>query len=65
MPTTDAEDEEVEEQYEQLDNLRGKSKGNDYLVVNVVMGDFNAVVGEGHKSNEVGEYNLGKRNGRG
>ena len=35
MPTTYAEDEEVEEQYEQLENLMGKSKCKDYLVLSL------------------------------
>src|SRR6476469_3120383 len=44
LPTTDYEDEEVEKLYEQLEEILGKQKGTDNIIV---MGDFNAVVGEG------------------
>ena len=43
MPTSSHEDEEIERIYDQLDEIIGKQKGTDYLVV---IGDMNAVVGE-------------------
>ena len=33
MPTSDHEDEEVEELYDELEELMDKEKGNDYLVI--------------------------------
>ena len=62
MPTTDHEDEEIERMYEQLDEIVYKQKGTDYVVI---MGDMNAVVGEGRDEMEVGKFGLGKRNDRG
>ena len=62
MPTTDHEDEEIERMYEQLDEIVCKQKGTDYVVI---MGDMNAVVGEGRNEMEVGKFGLGKRNDRG
>lgn len=62
MPTSDHSEEEVEELYEEMEVLIEKEKGNDYLVV---MGDWNAVVGEGKDDKEVGSFGLGKRNERG
>jgi len=50
LPTTDYEDEEVEKLYDQLEEILGKQKGTDNVIV---MGDFNAVVGEG-KEDRVG-----------
>jgi len=62
MPTTDNDDDEVEQVYEALDELIEKEKGNDYVVI---MGDWNAVVGEGRDEKEVGSFGYGKRNDRG
>jgi hypothetical protein len=31
----------------------------------IIMGDFNAIVGEGREGREVGNFGLGKRNERG
>ena len=57
MPTSNHSDEEVEDAYEQLEELMAAQKGSDYLVV---MGDWNAIVGEGREENEIGQYGLGR-----
>ena len=60
MPTSEYEDEEIEGMY--LEELIEKEKGTDHLLI---LGDFNAVVGEGRDEKEVGGYGVGKRNDRG
>src|SRR6476469_7487959 len=62
LTTTDYEDEEVEKPYDQLEEILGKQKGTDNVIV---MGDFNAVVGEGKEDRVAGKFGLGKRNDRG
>ena len=62
MPTSAHDDSEVELMYEKLEEMIKKQKGTDYLVV---MGDWNAVVGEGEPDECVGQYGLGVRNNRG
>ena len=62
MPTTDHDDEEVEKMYEQLEGVLDKMKGKENVVI---MGDWNAVVGEDGEGREVGMFGLGKRNERG
>src|SRR6476619_8495891 len=62
LPTTDYEDEDVEKLQDQLEEILGKQKGTDNVTV---MGDFNAVVGEGKEDRVVGKLGLGKRNDRG
>ena len=62
MPTTAYEDEDIEQIYEQIENIISKQKGNTNVIV---MGDFNASVGEGNDEKVVGKYGLGKRNDRG
>src|SRR6478609_3310459 len=61
LPTTDYEDEEVGKLYNQLEEILGKQKGTDNVIV---MGDFNAVVGEGKEDRVVGKFGLGERNDR-
>ena len=62
MPTSQHEDKEIEDMYEHIEELMDQERGNDYLVI---MGDWNAVVGEGRSGSEVGAYGLGDRNKRG
>ena len=62
MPTSAHSDEEVEAVYEKLEQLSQNVKGTEYLIV---MGDWNAVVGEQKEENCVGEFGLGRRNDRG
>ena len=62
MPTTTHEDEEVDDMYERLEEILDRTKGTDYVVI---MGDWNAVVGEGAEGKCIGKYGLGKRNSRG
>lgn len=62
MPTTDHEDEEVEEIYEQIEKILDRLRSDLNVVV---MGDFNAIVGEGSDEKVIGKYGLGKRNDRG
>jgi len=46
MPTTEAEDEEIELMYEQIEELIKKEKATDQVII---MEDWNAVVGEGRE----------------
>jgi len=62
MPTSNAADEEIEHMYEEIESLVTKEKATDQVII---MGDFNAVVGEGKDGREIGEFGLGKRNDRG
>lgn len=59
MPTSKADDEEVEKVYAGIEELKKHTKPHDNVII---MGDFNAIVGEGR---EVGDFSLGKRNVRG
>ena len=50
-------DYEVEKLCDQIEEILGKQKGTDNVIV---MGDFNAVVGEGKEERVVGKFGLGK-----
>jgi exonuclease III len=62
MPTTAHPEEELDKIYEMIEERMGNIKGTDYLVI---MGDWNAAVGEGAEGGYIGKYGLGKRNERG
>jgi len=62
IPTTQANDEEVEEIYEKIEELISLTNSKENLII---MGDWNAIVGESTDSREVGKYGLGTRNERG
>ena len=51
MPTTDHEDDEIEEMYEQIERIINKQKGKRNALV---LGDFNATVGEGSDEKLIG-----------
>ena len=62
LPTTSHTDEEVEEIYEELDDLITSSKAH----YKIIMGDFNAKVGMGlPEESSTRQYGLGERNSRG
>jgi len=62
MPTSDYEDEDVEEVYEQIEDLMRNGRGDDYVVV---LGDLNASIGNKAENGVTGKYGLGQRNHRG
>jgi endonuclease/exonuclease/phosphatase family metal-dependent hydrolase len=63
MPTSNSNDSQVEEVYEQMEKAIETIKGEENLII---MGDWNAIVGEGKRErNIMGKYGLGKRNDRG
>jgi exonuclease III len=62
MPTTQYEDDEVEELYDIIEEILeevGKGATN-----TIIMGDWNSVVGNKAHHNTVGPYGLGRRNQR-
>ncbi len=62
MPTSSHAEEEVDRMYVMIEQVMDRVKGTDYLVI---MGDWNAVVGEGQEQRALGKYGLGTRNERG
>lgn len=61
-PTMDKSDEEVNEFYNSIEAVLKKLKKHD---LTIIMGDYNAKVGEGRTSEIVGPFGLGERNTRG
>ena len=62
MPTTEHEEEEVEETYSIIDELLKETDGKDCTIVT---GDSNAMVGERSEEKTAEKYGLGKRNQKG
>lgn len=62
MPTSRADDEEIEEVYAGIEELLKLTKGKDNVII---MGDWNAVIGVSIDGREVGKYGLGQKNARG
>ena len=62
MPTSAHSDEEMDAVCDKLEQISQTVKGRENLIV---MGDWNAVVGEQKEENCVGEFGLGRRNDRG
>ena len=59
MSMTDYEDEEVEDVYEDITKVIKKARGEENLII---LGDWNAVIGEGQDGRILGKYGLGNRN---
>jgi hypothetical protein len=62
MPTSSHKDEEIEELYEQKSEVIEMAKEKDNLII---LGDWNAVVGERSEQGVIGNFGLGTRNQRG
>ncbi len=62
MPTGSYKEEEIEEVYEELEEVLSSVKGKENLII---MGDWNARVGAEKEEGICGEYGLGERNERG
>lgn len=62
MPTTEYPYHEVEEIYEEIPKLLDQTKGEDNVIL---MGDWNAQVGQGKEEPYIGPHGLGTRNDRG
>ena len=61
-PTSSHSDEEVEAHYQEIDKMLKEVKSTDVLIV---LGDFNAKLGNESFQNITGDFGLGKRNERG
>ena len=62
MPTSTHKDEEIEEIYEQINEVIEMTKEKENLIV---LGDWNAIVGELKEQGVTGAFGLGKRNEKG
>jgi exonuclease III len=58
MPSSEHTEEEVDEIYEKIEDIMQDEKGN---VHTIIMGEFNAVVGEGRDGMEIENYSLRKK----
>ena len=61
-PTSSYDDEEVEGHYQEINKMLKEVKSTDVLLV---IGDFNAKIGEGSYKDIIGAHGLGERNPRG
>ena len=61
-PTLEYPDENIEIFYEQIEEVLKQTKAQD---IKIIIGDFNAKVGEGSIENIIGPYRLGEINSRG
>lgn len=61
-PTAEKDDEEIESFYQSLEEVLRTTKDRD---VKIILGDFNAKIGEGEVTDIIGKYGLGQRNQRG
>lgn len=61
-PTLDKPENEVDQLYKEIKELMGLVKKSEGLII---MGDFNAKVGQGRVEDVVGDFGLGDRNNRG
>ena len=61
-PTAEADEDILEEFYDQINRAKKQCKPHEFTVV---MGDLNAKVGRGRVENIVGPFGLGERNERG
>ena len=62
MPTSNSGEIDIENMYEKIEDIIDKNRASDNVII---MGDFNAVVGQGQDGKEVEKYGLGTRNERG
>jgi len=62
MSTTQTSDDEEEKINEKMEELINFTNGKENLII---MGDWNAIVGENSDGKEVGKYGLGTRNEKG
>jgi hypothetical protein len=61
-PTSDYADDEMEDMYDDIVEVIKSVRGDENKII---LGDWNAVVGDGQEGTTVRRYGLGKRNGRG
>ena len=63
MPTSEYEDDEVEKFYDTIEEIIEEAGKGD--INNIILGDWNSVIGEESYKNIVGSHGLGRRNHRG
>lgn len=61
-PTADKSEDKIKEFYDHIKKVLKYTKKNELIII---MGDFNAKVGNGKKDNIVSKHDLGERNERG